>query len=138
MSSTYVVYILDWISFRRLVSNLLTNQFAKRGANGDPIDCPFICLNTWLLKQKMLCEQVFSMFLNTFFVIFDLVNTERFSFEYTSSATMFIVSSNGTHVYRLFMSKVLQTSPCFGFMVFKESINSIIEFIIHLLFSKVF
>ena len=75
----------------------------------------------WKLDHwKCTCfkEQVLSMFLKTVFDIFDLVNIEKFSFQYTLSATIFIVSPNGTHVYRLFISKVLQTSAFCGFMLF--------------------
>ena len=76
------------------------------------------------------------MFLNTVFVILDSVNVEEFTFEYTPSATVFIVSPNGKHAYRLFISRVLQISAFCGFMLFKDSIYSMFELIIHLLFSN--
>ena len=75
------------------------------------------------LKSNMLWEQVFSMFFDTVFVIFDLVNIGQFSLKCTSSATIFIVSHNGAHVYRVFISRVLQTSAFSGFMLFKDSKN---------------
>ena len=90
------------------------------------MDSPSTCLNIWPLKRNMVWEQVLSMFLNTVFVIFDSVNIDEFSFEYTSSATMFIVSPNGTHVYRLFISKVLQTSTFCGFMLLKYCLTFVL------------